>query len=56
VAFPVFDNLSEQSGELIRKQNENPEHQVLGYLAVPFYHDVVSAAVFFESAVQVRAL
>jgi hypothetical protein len=32
----LFDNLSEEAKKLIDKQDDDPKHQVLGYLAVPF--------------------
>lgn len=45
--FLIFDILTDQAQDLIRKQGNNPKHQVQGYLTVPFDHDIVGAEVFF---------
>ncbi|MFZ3116326.1 MAG: hypothetical protein WA121_12125 [Syntrophales bacterium] len=49
--FLTSYNLAKQAQKLIRKQNDNAKHRMLGYLAVPLDHDVAGAEVFFKSAV-----
>ena len=45
-------HLSGQPKQLIGKQDDNAEHQVKGYLAVPLDHDIAGTEVFFQPTVR----
>ena len=47
----IFDILpGRQSQQLVGKEDNNPEHQVEGYFAVPFDHDIAGTEVFFADS------
>ena len=48
----IFDFLSGEPKQLIGKQDDNAEHQVKGYLAVPLDHDIIGTEIFFQPTVR----
>ncbi len=44
----MFDNLTNQSWKLIRKQGHDSKHQMQRYLRMPFDHDIAGAEIFFQ--------
>src|ERR1039457_2421252 len=51
MSFLLLESLFKQSYQLIRKQDNNSEHQMQTDLGVTFYHYVVRSELFFQTGI-----